>query len=219
MSERACPTRQRELHAGRRGGRCALVPSASQLGAIVRSSRAGRAGQGGTLRLNSCFDQNLILIDPPASLSRVRALSAMSASPAPDQSGQSTPAPNDTSKSQTPAPAPPAKPQPSPLDGLSPAELRKKLEDGRALLRTQIEKKRKLDRDLVRSRDARFCVSPPSCLDSDALAVHRPYSRRQSTRSRGPTSRTRSCLRRQRRTQPRPRPLNSETSFGGTIHT
>ncbi|GAA5840422.1 hypothetical protein JCM3766R1_000284 [Sporobolomyces carnicolor] len=73
----------------------------------------------------------------------------MSASPAPDQSGQSTPAPNDTSKSQTPAPAPPAKPQPSPLDGLSPAELRKKLEDGRALLRTQIEKKRKLDRDLA----------------------------------------------------------------------
>ncbi|GAA5900092.1 Eaf6p [Sporobolomyces salmoneus] len=73
----------------------------------------------------------------------------MSASPAPDQSGQSTPAPNDTSKSQTPAPVAGPKPQPSPLDALSPAELRKKLEDNRNLLRTHLEKKRKLDRDLA----------------------------------------------------------------------
>ncbi|GAA6016100.1 hypothetical protein JCM11491_000668 [Sporobolomyces phaffii] len=75
----------------------------------------------------------------------------MSASPAPEQSGQSTPAANDTAKSQsqTPAPAPAAKPVPSPLDGLSPADLRKKLEENRTLLRTQLEKKRKLDRDLA----------------------------------------------------------------------
>ncbi|GAA5881768.1 hypothetical protein JCM16303_006445 [Sporobolomyces ruberrimus] len=75
----------------------------------------------------------------------------MSASPAPEQSGQSTPAANDTGKSQsqTPAPTPAAKPAPSPLDSLSPAELRKKLEEGRSILRTQLEKKRKLDRDLA----------------------------------------------------------------------
>lgn len=82
----------------------------------------------------------------------------MSASPAPEQSGQSTPAITSKSQSQTPAPSnPPAaappgdstpKP-PSPLDGLSPADLRKKLEENRNLLRTQLEKKRKLDRDLV----------------------------------------------------------------------
>lgn len=86
--------------------------------------------------------------------------SRMSASPAPEQSGQSTPAITSKSQSQTPAPSNPPAPAgestpkpPSPLDGLSPADLRKKLEENRNLLRTQLEKKRKLDRDLV---------SPPS---------------------------------------------------------
>ncbi|GAA5962892.1 hypothetical protein JCM3765_005907 [Sporobolomyces pararoseus] len=80
----------------------------------------------------------------------------MSASPAPEQSGQSTPAITSKSQSQTPAPSNPPAPAgestpkpPSPLDGLSPADLRKKLEENRNLLRTQLEKKRKLDRDLA----------------------------------------------------------------------
>ncbi|GAA5942137.1 Eaf6p [Sporobolomyces koalae] len=85
----------------------------------------------------------------------------MSASPARrDQSGQSTPGPNDTattSQSQTPAPstrdapadAPASEPAPSPLDALSPAELKQRLETHRIDLRAQLEKKRKLDRDLA----------------------------------------------------------------------
>ncbi|GAA6064428.1 hypothetical protein JCM10212_005307 [Sporobolomyces blumeae] len=86
----------------------------------------------------------------------------MSESPAPEQSGQSTPSVQDSSHAATPqapatqptststststsAPAPPA---PSPLDHLSPTDLRNKLDQGRKELRLCLEKKRRLDREL-----------------------------------------------------------------------
>lgn len=143
----------------------------------------------------------------------------MSASPAPEQSGQSTPAANDTGKSQsqTPAPTPAAKPTPSPLDSLSPAELRKKLEEGRSILRTQLEKKRKLDRDLV-SRPTASRVVYPSRL-TRLFAFSRPSWRLQSTHSKARTSPTRSFLPLRLRTQLRPPRLSSETSFAVTIPT
>jgi len=87
----------------------------------------------------------------------------MSESPAPDllQSGQSTPggAIDSTCQSQSqtpkqqqsaPPPAIPSTSTQSPLDKLSPEELKKRLEEHRKSLRASLEKKRKLDRDLVR---------------------------------------------------------------------
>lgn len=88
----------------------------------------------------------------------------MSESPAPDllQSGQSTPggAIDTTSQSQSqtpkqqqsapPGPAIPSTSTQSLLDKLSPEELKKRLEEHRKSLRASLEKKRKLDRDLVR---------------------------------------------------------------------
>ncbi|GAA5841417.1 hypothetical protein JCM5353_007125 [Sporobolomyces roseus] len=87
----------------------------------------------------------------------------MSESPAPDlsQSGQSTPggAIDSTSQSQSqtpkqqqsapPGPAIPSTSTQSPLDKLSPEELKKRLEEHRKSLRASLEKKRKLDRDLA----------------------------------------------------------------------
>ena len=83
----------------------------------------------------------------------------MSESPAPVQSGQSTPGgpidSNSASQSQTPKQQPnpsTSTAQPatqSPLDKLSPEDLKKRLEEHRKSLRASLEKKRKLDRDLV----------------------------------------------------------------------
>lgn len=149
----------------------------------------------------------------------------MSASPAPDQSGQSTPAANDTSKSQSQTPAPPpggststpstSKPEPSPLDGLSPTELRKKLEDSRNFLRAQLEKKRKLDRDLV----SLPTLSVRLPLGADKVFHNRRYWKRQFTRSKVPTSRIPSSLLQQLRTRLRRQRHNLVTLLEGTTRT
>lgn len=68
------------------------------------------------------------------------------------------------SAGQTPAPAPAAsgtpsqapQPQPNPLDRLSQQDLRIKLDSSRRELRAYIDRKKKIDRDLVRSPSPRL---------------------------------------------------------------
>lgn len=54
-----------------------------------------------------------------------------------------------TTADASPAPAPPAPPEADPLQGLSPTDLRIKLDQARKQLRAHLDKKRKLDRDLA----------------------------------------------------------------------
>lgn len=77
--------------------------------------------------------------------------------------------------------------QPSPLDGLSPGELRQKLEQTRKELRGYLDKKRKIDQELVSLFD---CVMFGTQARLTLLRF-RVRWKRQFTRSKGPTSRTR----------------------------
>lgn len=72
--------------------------------------------------------------------------------------------PNLTGAAAPPAANDPPK-QPHPLDGLSPTDLRIKLEQSRKDLRGMLEKKRKIDRDLVSSG----CSSPSPSTDEGVL--------------------------------------------------
>ncbi|CEQ40949.1 SPOSA6832_02617 [Sporobolomyces salmonicolor] len=73
----------------------------------------------------------------------------MSASPAPSEpaSQSATPAPQQANLANSTAQPPPAPPHP--LEGLSPTDLRAKLDHSRKVLRAYLDKKRKLDRDLA----------------------------------------------------------------------
>ncbi|GAA6049951.1 hypothetical protein JCM3770_007065 [Rhodotorula araucariae] len=59
------------------------------------------------------------------------------------------PAASSSAATATTAPPPPAGSTPHPLDALSPTDLRIKLEHARKNLRAQLDKKRKIDRDLA----------------------------------------------------------------------
>ncbi|GAA5916756.1 hypothetical protein JCM5296_002135 [Sporobolomyces johnsonii] len=75
----------------------------------------------------------------------------MSASPAPSEpaSQSATPAPQQATTTDSTASAQPPPAPPHPLDGLSPTDLRAKLDQSRKVLRAYLDKKRKLDRDLA----------------------------------------------------------------------
>lgn len=89
-----------------------------------------------------------------ATMSTSTATASTSAAPQPDPtSAAAPPTANDPPK------------QPHPLDGLSPTDLRIKLEQSRKDLRGMLEKKRKIDRDLV----SRGCSSPPPRTDERGL--------------------------------------------------
>lgn len=80
---------------------------------------------------------------------------------------------------------------PGPLDGLSPTDLRIKLEHARKNLRNQLDKKRKIDRDLVRPPPFPLLLLLLRCTHALARArAHRPRSSSPSTLSRGRTSQT-----------------------------